>query len=197
MKAVVLAVSESDLKERHARSLDRWDEMWEGVLHMPPAPDLGHQGFASRLTRFLGNECERRLGGEVFMQASLHDPANPKKNYRVPDLLYVAKGNERVLQKRGVVGAADAVIEVRSPDGESYDKFPFFARLGVRQVIVVDADTREQEVYRLAGREYVAVAPDKSGWIVSEVLGVRFRWNQRRHSLRVEALDDPAFAIEV
>ena len=196
MKAVMLSVSERLLEERRARGADRWDEMWEGVLHMPPPPSSGHQGFVTRLGGFLDSECERRSLGTVLTQAGLYDEEQLDSDYRVPDVVFVAKAKLRLIQDRGVVGAADVVIEVRSKDDETYEKFPFFARLGVRQVIVIDAKTRKTEIYLLAGREYVAVAPDRDGWLAVEALGVRIRWVSKRR-LRVEAVDNPKIAIDL
>ena len=39
MKAVIPEVPEYMLWERRRTGADRWDEMWEGVLHMAPAPN--------------------------------------------------------------------------------------------------------------------------------------------------------------
>ena len=56
-----------------------------------------------------------------------------------------------------------------------YEKLSFFASLGVREVVIVDRDTKAQEVFRLEPPRYVAVGPDHEGWIASSVLGVRLR----------------------
>lgn len=196
MRAVHLEIPEAELRERRLHGLDRLDEMWEGELHMVPLPSLDHQDIVSELTRFLRNECGRRAHGRVYCQTGLHDPDRPKDSFRAPDLSFVAKGNEKVLQKRGIVGAADSVIEIRSPEDETYEKFPFFARLGVREVIVIPLDTRRPEVYRLSGRKYVALRADRDGWIAAAVLGIRLRAAPGPRRARVEALDDPRQAVE-
>jgi Uma2 family endonuclease len=67
------------------------------------------------------------------------------------------------------------VIEVRSPGDESYDKLPFFAKLGVREVLIIDRDTKRVDLFRLASGQYVRQEPDTAGEVVSEVLAVRFR----------------------
>jgi Uma2 family endonuclease len=72
-------------------------------------------------------------------------------------------------------GGPDAVIEIRSPEDETYDKLPFYAALGVRDIIVIDRDSKRPEVYRLAGAEYVAPAQDSDGWLRAEAMTVRFR----------------------
>jgi Uma2 family endonuclease len=68
----------------------------------------------------------------------------------------------------------------------------------VRDVVVVDRDTKKPEVFRLAGPEYLAVAPDREGWITSECLGVRMRarTSQPPH-LVVEDLADPGRRTEI
>lgn len=42
MRAVMLDVPQALLEERRARGADRWDEMWEGELHMVPLPSEQH-----------------------------------------------------------------------------------------------------------------------------------------------------------
>jgi len=46
MKAVIPEVPQHFLEQRARTGLDRWDEMWEGVLHVPPAPNREHQDLA-------------------------------------------------------------------------------------------------------------------------------------------------------
>ncbi len=42
MKAVALEVSDEELAWRRRTGIDRYDEMWEGVLYMAPAPAYEH-----------------------------------------------------------------------------------------------------------------------------------------------------------
>ena|SRR5947207_3088850 len=43
MRAVLVHVTGHELAHRRSTGLDRWDEMWEGILHTTPAPSLEHQ----------------------------------------------------------------------------------------------------------------------------------------------------------
>ena len=43
MKAVMPSVPPEILEWRKRTGADRWDEMWEGVLHMGPTPNYDHQ----------------------------------------------------------------------------------------------------------------------------------------------------------
>jgi Uma2 family endonuclease len=179
MKAVIARVSEQELARRRRIGLDRWDEMWEGVLHMPPAPNYEHQRILDRLIAWLGPllELERgilRSGINVFHETGTVE------NYRIPDLTFVAHGREFVIAEDGIRGGPpDAVIEIRSPDDETYEKLPFFAALGVSEVIVIDRDTKRPAIFRLAGAQYVGLQPDQDGWLGTTRLDVRLRHDSR------------------
>ena len=49
MKAVILQVSDEELAHRHLTGIDRFDEMWEGVLHLAPALLYEHQRIVTDL----------------------------------------------------------------------------------------------------------------------------------------------------
>jgi Uma2 family endonuclease len=199
MKAVVLQVSEEDLARRRKLGLDRRDEMWEGVLHIAPAPSYEHQRMLDELTLFLGALLKRTKRGTLRSGINVFSDKVPVPDYRIPDHTFVAAGREGIIAPDGIRGGGpDAVIEVRSPEDESYEKMSFFAGLGVREVLVLDRDTKKPGVYRLAGGGYVAVSADAAGWVVSETMRVRFR---RRAGppprLELEDLDDPASRAEI
>jgi hypothetical protein len=46
MKAVTWEVDGATLERRRRTGVERFDEMWEGVLHMAPAPTNRHQEIA-------------------------------------------------------------------------------------------------------------------------------------------------------
>ena len=173
MRAVVVHLTAEELAYRRSRGLDRWDEMWEGVLHITPAPTVEHQRILDRLIGFL--EPRLRTAGRGSL-VSVINVFRETADYRIPDLTFVASGREAILHADGVRGGGPgAVIEIRSPEDETYDKLPFYVALGVREVIVIDRDSKRPEVYRLAGSQYVALQPDSDGWLRSETMLVRFR----------------------
>lgn len=186
MKAVISHVSEEQLAWRRRTGIDRWDEMWEDVLHMPPAPNYEHQRMLDALIVFL--EPLLRLSGRGTLRSGINvfGPPTGKENYRIPDLTFVASGRESIIAEDGIRGGGpDAVIEVRSPDAETYDKLPFFAQIGVVEVIVIDRDTKHPEVFRLEGVRHSAVLPGPDGFVTSVVLDVRLKRG-----------DGPTLAIE-
>lgn len=198
MRAVLLEVTPEELAHRKLTGADRHDEMWEGVLHMAPAPNNEHQRILDELIVFLVPLLKRTRRGQLRSGINVFDESSPKQNYRIPDASFVAAGRESILAEDGTRGGGpDAVIEIRSPGDESYEKLPFFAALGVREVVVIDRDTKKPEVFRLAGSQYVAVAAEREGWLASETLRVRFRRSPGPVALAIEAVDDPSVRTEI
>ncbi len=187
MRAVLVNVTEREIAERRRTGLDRYDEMWDGVLHMTPAPSTEHQRIVGRLIEFLSPWM--RNGGRGTLWAGINVFAE-ECDYRIPDLTFVAAGRESLLADDGVRGGGpDCVIEVRSPGDETYEKLPFFARIGTREVVVIERDTKRPEIFRLAGSQYVAVATDREGWLASEALRIRLRGDDGK--LLLEDADAP------
>ena len=77
------------------------------------------------------------------------------RKIRVPD---VAVFPDAALSERGVDGAPLVVIEVRSPNDESYEKVPWYLARGAGSVVVIDQDRFSVEVFTSDGT--VAADPD-------------------------------------
>jgi Uma2 family endonuclease len=173
MRAVQVHLTAEELARRRATGIDRWDEMWEGVLHMTPAPSVEHQRLLDRLIGFLEPALRNSGSGQLVSGINVFRSST---DYRIPDLTFIAAGHEQRVEHDGVRGGGpDAVIEIRSPEDETYDKVPFYAALGVTEVVVIDRDTKRPALFRLAGAQYVAVQADPEGWLKSETMLIRLR----------------------
>ena len=190
MRALMLEAPESLLDERRRLGHDRWDELWDGVLHMVPPPSSWHQRFGTRLLRCLASAAEQR-GLEVSYETAVYDPAKGASDYRVPDLVFAAPDRH---SERGVEGAADLIIEILSPNDESRDKLTFYARVGVQEVWLVDPNTRAVELYALRTGTYHVALPDSSGVIHSPALDVDLS-TVAGPRLRIRRLGQPEEAI--
>ena len=71
MKAVFLDVPHSLLDERRKTGADRWDEVWDGVLHLVPSPTIEHQDLEGALEAWLRRYWVPRSGGRVHHQVSV------------------------------------------------------------------------------------------------------------------------------
>ena len=117
-------------------------------------------------------------GCQVDQEVNLTTPEDEPRwihNYRIPDLVLLTPDRFHIDKGEYMAGAPLVVIEVRSPRDETYEKFPFYAGLGVPEVWVFDRETREPELYALkSGREYELMEPGADGWIRSPASGIEF-----------------------
>lgn len=138
----------------------RW-ELIDGQAHcMSPAPSLDHQSIVTELVRQLGNAL---LGQRCSVFASPVDVRLPKigtadeqiDQVVQPDLLVVCDPTK--LDRRGVVGAPDFVVEVVSPSSASHDhvrKRRLYESAGVRELWLIMPNDRFVAQYTLAPEGY-------------------------------------------
>lgn len=150
VRTVVLGEPPADLvkliERRHELGLDLYDEVWEGEYHMAPAPTHRHADLDQQLAEILG-PLARRCGLRGSGIFNLGD----KNDFRVPD-----RGLHRAIGGAWLPTAA-MVIEIVSPDDETWQKLDFYAVHGVEEVLIVDPDLREVTLLRLAGGSYERV----------------------------------------
>ncbi|MGH8906474.1 MAG: Uma2 family endonuclease [Egibacteraceae bacterium] len=149
MRAILLDVPETLLAERRQRGVDRFDEVWDGVLHMVPPPRAAHQEISAELFVVL-RPIAQALGLRSFFVTGLFRTAD---DYRVPDQLYCRPES---LSDRGAE-CAELVVEIRSPGDESYGKLDWYAARGVREVLVAHPKGRRVELLRSVGGRLLPV----------------------------------------
>src|SRR5947209_2366741 len=150
MRTVIIDPPSDFLEERRRLGHDIRDEMWHGVVHVVPSPSTWHQHFAHRLGHVLFPLAETK--GLLATHETMLCRPGSDHDWRVPDLLYAPF---EYASKRGIEGHAALVIEVRSPGDETYDKLPFYAAVGCREVLVIDQDTCAVELFRLEEGQFV------------------------------------------
>jgi Uma2 family endonuclease len=177
MQAVIANMPPKWLAERKNSEAAQWDEMWNGVLHMPPMPNRIHQRFSRNLQMYLQSVWAEPRGCQVDQEVNLTAPEDEAEwtlNYRIPDLVLLTPDRFHIDKGEYMAGAPLVVIEVRSPRDETYEKFPFYAGLGVPEVWVFDRDSREPEIYSLRDGSYELRTAGGNGWIPSEAAGIEF-----------------------
>jgi len=133
------------IERRRSLGLDGYDEVWNGVYVMAPFAHSSHGLIKSRLVYALEPRARRAglLSGDSF---NLGEPSD----FRVPDAGY----------HRGVPGTlyvptAALVLEVLSPDDETFAKFDFYAEHDVEELIVADPETQSIRCWQLTDGSYV------------------------------------------
>jgi Uma2 family endonuclease len=136
MRTVVLGdpppVLVSLISDRQRLGLDTHDEVWQGEYHMAPAANFQHGQVQLEIAILL----KRRVpdGFVVGLEFNLGE----KTNFRVPDL-----GVHRGKPSASWFATAAIVVEVRSPDDETFDKFDFYFKHAVEEILVADLTTHE------------------------------------------------------
>jgi Uma2 family endonuclease len=150
MRTIVLDPPTTGLDElleaRRRSGLDRLDEVWDGVLHMVPAPSVGHARIAQQLAEILGPPA--RTAG---LMAAMHEfnLGSSKDDFRVPD------GGLLAPEADGTwLPTAALVVEIVSPDDDTWQKLPFYAAHHVDEVLIVDPATRKIDWLTLDGGDY-------------------------------------------
>jgi Uma2 family endonuclease len=121
----------------------------EGDLVMSPSPNIYHQAIAGRIYSMLLQFLEKRPLGEVFV-APL-DVFLGEINVYQPDVVFISNQRRSILTERGLEGAPDLAVEVLSPSTARFDKGSkrkVYARTGVRELWLVDAEARLIHVYQ-------------------------------------------------
>src|SRR5262245_47798647 len=179
MKAVMPVVYPEILESRKRTGADQWDEMWEGVLHMPPMPTNRHQELGSHLEGYVRFNWARRRKAKVFREVNLASVGGWNEDYRVPDLLVLTPERFHIDKDEYFEGWPDGLVEIHSPGDEAYEKLEFYRNLGVPEVWIIHRDTKEPEIYLLKRRSYKKQKPSADGWVRSPLTGLEMRSNKR------------------
>jgi Uma2 family endonuclease len=175
MKTVIADTPQFLLDWRRKTGADRYDEMWDGVLHMSPAPSLSHQDFVVECASWLLVHWAAPCRGKVYSQANVASPGSWPHNYRIPDIILLTPARFGIRRDEHFDGGPDVVIEVRSPGDESYEKMDFYAEVGAAELWIVDRDTKKPQVFQNTDGSWVERQLDEGGWAVSPLTDVRMR----------------------
>jgi len=146
---------------------------------MAPAPDLAHQDVTGEIFRQTANALLGRPYRALIAPVDVRLPKQDEADERIdtvvqPDVLVVCDPNK--LDRRGVRGAPDWVVEVLSPSTAGHDqirKRQLYERHGVREYWLIhpvdriltvyrliDGEYGKPELYELCGETVVSVLPD-------------------------------------
>jgi Uma2 family endonuclease len=149
---------------------NRYVELSEGRLIMPPHPTYSHQTALQNLfLRLQAFVEEHRLG--IVRFAPLPVRLWPGK-IREPDIFFIAKEHKDRIGEE-VCGVPDLVVEVTSSSTlktDRMEKFQEYAQAGVAEYWIVDPQERTIEVYFLKQGTYVLYGKWRAGEQASSYL---------------------------
>lgn len=172
-------VEETLKAERRASGADRWDEVWDGVYFMSPLPNSEHQLVVGMIFVIVQGVLQEGNLGIAFPGINVSDREDDwTKNYRCPDVAVFLKGSSARDLDTHWLGGPDLAVEVVSHDDRSRDKLEFYARVGVRELLIVDRDPWALELYQLDDgvlRVSGVSTSDSPVQLQSKVLPLNFR----------------------
>jgi Uma2 family endonuclease len=175
MKAVMSEVPADILAWRKRTGADRWDEVWEGVRHMPPMPNREHHDLAWAMETYLRWRWARPRKAKVYHNVNVASPGGWPHDYRIPALILVSPERFGIDHDEYFEGAPDVVVEIRSPGDETYEKLECYAHLGVLEVWVIDRDRKGSKIYILQAGRYEGRGVDADGWVRSSLTSLELR----------------------
>jgi Uma2 family endonuclease len=122
------------LERRKRLGQDGKDEVWEGVYHVVPAPDVAHARISQRLAVILDAPARLAKLEAAMGEFNLGSP----EDYRVPDGGLLDPATSGIW-----LASVPLVVEILSPDDESWAKLAFYASHHVDEVLLLDPDARQ------------------------------------------------------
>jgi Uma2 family endonuclease len=143
-------ISKRMIRQRRARGIDQKDEVWEGVYFVAPPPNDEHQDLAGSISFALQISVRFAGLGLVRSGVGVSDREDDwTKNFRCPDISVFLNGTTAINKKSHWFGGPDFAVEIISPHDRSRKKFDFYARIGVKELLLVDRKPWALELYRL------------------------------------------------
>jgi len=147
-------------------------EVINAALLMAPAPDTWHQDWCRNLFRVLDAHVLKHKLGKLFFAPV--DVILDSENIVQPDVIFIATNHLNIIQRRGIFGIPDLVVEIVSPGTarrDRHDKREIYARFGVKEYWIGDPANCTMEVFVLAqhGYELHSIA-EQEGKLTSMIL---------------------------
>jgi Uma2 family endonuclease len=195
------ALEEELIADRRARGIDGFDEVWNGVYVMAPPADDEHQEIQAGLVGVFVAAISFPGRGKVRAGSNIsNQPSDWTQNYRIPDVLVFL--NETAAENRQThwLGGPDFAVEIISPGDRSREKLPFYASVGVKELLLIDRAPWRLELCQLSeGRlATVAVGSQEDGTVIrSQVLDLSFNLVTAagRPGIRIDSPDGTSWTI--
>jgi Uma2 family endonuclease len=182
--------------DRQARGIDQHDEVWDGLYVMSPLADDEHQELVGELCSIFVEIYRRRSGAKVRPGVNVSDRNRGwEQNFRVPDVLVFLPGTKAINRGTHWQGGPDFAVEIENEGGRDRDKLDFYAKVGVRELLLVSRDPWALVLFRLKRAKLRAVGTstlEQPDALRSDVVPLTFRLvaNNARPRIEVTHRDD-------
>lgn len=152
---------------------------------MPAMASNPHQQLVFSLCFIFGEVIVAVGRGLVLPGANVSDRRKGwEDNHRCPDIVIVLENSRAVDCTTHWFGGPDFLVEIQSPGDDTEKKIPFYGKIGVRELLIINRDSRQLRLYRHNGQELVQVGESSrtsKKWLTSEVIPLAFRWKANKN----------------
>ena len=176
-------LEEKLIAQRQATGADKFDEVWDGVYVMAPLANDEHQYLVKELTAILTIVIDWPKLGQTRPGVNISDRKDDwTNNYRCPDVAVFL--NDTKAENCGAFwfGGPDLGIEIASPGDQIVEKLPFHAKVGTRELLLIDREPWRLTLLRLANGAMTEVSKstlDGGDVLASRIVPLRFQLCQR------------------
>jgi len=128
-------------------------EILDGVkIYMLARPSTNHNTVILNLSMIFGPFLKNKKCKAFFDGVDVYLTEN---DIVIPDFMVVC--NRNIINKKGIYGAPDLIVEVLSPGTEKNDrgyKKNLYQQCGVKEYWIIDSEKRSIEVYLLTDGQY-------------------------------------------
>jgi Uma2 family endonuclease len=172
-------IEEELLAKRRAWGGDKFDEVWDGVYVMAPLANIEHMELMSNLVTAFKTALAAQSEVRVFPGVNVSDSREHwEKNYRCPDVAVVMPDSSAIDCDTFFFGGPDFCVEIASDYDRSREKFDFYSRVGVRELLIVDRNPWQLELFRLVQMKLKSIGTCNVAAqqvLLSDVLPLSFR----------------------
>ena len=131
-------------------------EVIDNALRMKAIPDMYFQEIYSKILCDLHVFVKTHKYGTVLSRCDVY--LNGGNTILLPDIIFISKANEHIIEKKGIVGAPTLAIEITLLD-EIHDfetKLSAYRANAISEYIIIDPQSKEVWHYLLDGDQYLA-----------------------------------------
>jgi Uma2 family endonuclease len=130
------------------------------TIVMSPAPLMDHNDVSRSIFRAIDRKVLLNNLGETYY-APIDVYLNNKNVYQ-PDILFIAAERKHIIDKKGIIGAPDLIIEILSGGNAHYDrgvKKQVYEQTGVKEYWMINPTSKRCEGYILKDGKFEAIEP--------------------------------------
>ena len=146
------------------------------TIVMSPAPLFDHQSLCRNIFRAIDRKVVMGNLGETYF-APIDVYLNNKNVYQ-PDILFISEERKHLIDRKGIVGAPDLIIEILSGGNASYDrgaKKDVYEKTGVKEYWMINPTSKRCEGFILKDGKFKAVEPTKGNFHI-QLIDLPFRF---------------------